>query len=63
MDEVFEEMYELLDLYFQTQIRVTDGYVKAYRNCSDVESQLDEVIFREELKGRIIALSQNLQAL
>lgn len=63
MDEVFEELYELLDLYFQTQIRVTDGYVKAYRNCSDVESQLDAVIFREELKGRIIALSQNLQAL
>lgn len=63
MDEVFEELYELLDLYFQTKIRVTDGYVKAYGNCSDIESQLDAAIFREELKGRIIALSQNLQSL
>ena len=63
MDEIFEEMYELLDLYFQTKIRVSDGFINAYGNCSDVEPQLDAVIFREELKGRIIALSQNLQSL
>ena len=63
MDELFEELYELLDLYFQAQVRTTKGFINAYGNCSDIEPQLDGAIFKEELKKRIIAISQNLQAL
>ena len=63
MDELFEELYELLDLYFQAQVRTTKGFINAYGTCSDVEPQLDAIIFREELKGRIIALSQHIHPL
>lgn len=63
MDELFEELYELLDLYFQAQVRITKGFINAYGTCSDIEPQLDEIIFREELRKRIVAISQNLQSL
>lgn len=63
MDEVFEELYELLDLYFQAQVRTTKGFINAYGNCSDIEPQLDEVIFREELRKRIVFISQHIHLL
>ena len=63
MDDLFEELYELLDLYFQTQVRTTKGFINAYGNCSDVEQQLDAVIFKEELKKKIVAISQHIHLL
>ena len=63
MDEVFAELYELLDLYFQTQIKITNGYVKADRNYTDNQKTLDYYIFKDELKERILLTAQHLHLL
>ena len=51
-EEVLEELYELLGLYFG--IEIGGGIVKPGK--SYVEPQLDRVIFREKLLTRITTL-------
>lgn len=61
MEEILEELYELLDLYFD--IGLSHGLVKGFENCSDVEPQLERHIFRESTLERILELSQRLHRL
>lgn len=51
-EAVLEELYELLGLYFG--IEIGNGIVKP--GFSNVEPQLDRVIFREKLLARITTL-------
>jgi hypothetical protein len=51
-EEVLEELYELLGLYFG--IEIGNGVVKPGKGM--VEPQLDRVIFREKLLTRITTL-------
>lgn len=52
-DEMLEELYELLTLYFDIPIH---GGVIRSGNCTDIEPQLDQVIFRERLLARITSV-------
>ena len=51
-EEVLEELYELLSMYFDIG-RVKSGIVSCHNVSVIVEPQLDEVILREELIFRI----------
>ena len=53
-EKMLEELYELLTLYFE--ISPHGGFVKTSRIVTDIEPQLDFVIFREELFARITKL-------
>ena len=53
-EEVLEELYELLTLYFE--ISPHGGLVKTFEKPHVIEPALDRVIFREELRSRIAAL-------
>ena len=56
-EEVLEELYELLDLYFR--ISPAGSFVKSFvgsGGCKDVEPALDRVIFKEKILARITSL-------
>ena len=53
-EEVLEELYELLDLYFR--IDIGNGVIRGYGGSMGVEPQLDRSIFREEILARISSL-------
>lgn len=53
-EEVLEELYELLTLYFE--ISPHGGFVKTFEKPRTIEPALDRVIFREELLSKITAL-------
>lgn len=53
-EEVLEELYELLTLYFE--ISPHGGLVKTFEKPRVIEPALDRVIFREELLSKITAL-------
>ena len=61
MEEVLEELYELLDLYFR--IEIGSGIVRTDEDISRIEPSLDREIFREGILEKIIAKSQELQSL
>ena len=50
-EEVLEELYELLTLYFE--FSPGGDFVKPFEKQGRVEPQLDRVIFREALFARI----------
>lgn len=52
-EKMLEELYELLTLYFDVPIH---GGVIRSGNCTDVEPQLDQVIFREHLLAKITSV-------
>ena len=53
-EDMLEELYELLTLYFE--ISPHGGFVKTFQNPHRVEPALDRVIFREHLLARITEL-------
>ena len=53
-EKMLEEMYELLELYFE--ISPHGGLVKTFQNSHLVEPALDKVIFKEHLLARITEL-------
>ena len=53
-EEVLEELYELLTLYFE--ISPHGGLVKTFEKPRVIEPALDRIIFREELLSKITAL-------
>lgn len=57
-EEMLEELYELLTLYFE--ISPHGGFVKTFDRRLDIEPALDRVIFKEELHSRIIAITERL---
>ena len=58
MDDLFEELYELLTLYFDYG-RVKTGVVSCYETIKSIEPQLDSIILREELAARIDSILRN----
>ena len=53
-EEMLEELYELLTLYFQYSYG--DGLVKAGANSEYSDPTLDRVIFREKILAQITSL-------
>lgn len=53
-EEMLEELYELLTLYFEISPR--GGLVKTFEKPHMVEPALDRVIFKEELLAAITRL-------
>lgn len=57
MKESFlEELYELLELYFQTDNSLKTGSVRGTRAVLQVEKVLDYMIIKEEILARITTL-------
>ena len=61
MDDVLEELYTLLDLYFR--IETGSWIVRADEGISKVEPALNRKIYRDEILKKIIAKSQELPSL
>lgn len=61
MEQILEELYELLDLYFR--IEIGSGIVRANEDISNIEPSLDRKILREEIFEKIISKSQELPSL
>ena len=61
MDEILEEVYTLLDLYF----RIETGHwiVRTYKEVSDENPTLNRQIYREEILEKIIEKLQELPSL
>lgn len=56
-EEVLEELYELLDLYFR--ISPVGSFVESLGRCGgskDAEPQLDRIIFKEKILAKITTL-------
>ena len=60
MDEILEELYTLLDLYFR--IEIGSGMVTPSQ-FSIVEPALDRKILQEDILKKVIEKSQELQTL
>ena len=61
MEQILEELYELLDLYFR--IEIGSGIVRTNEDISNIEPSLDRKILREEIFEKIISKSQELPSL
>lgn len=55
-EEFLEELYNLLELYFQTETSLKVGPINGHGGTSLIEKTLDAVILREELLARITRL-------
>ena len=55
-EEFLEELYNLLELYFQAETSLKVGPINGHRGTSLIEKTLDAVILREELLARITRL-------
>lgn len=58
MDEILEELYELLDLYFR--IGLGSGFVKAGEPLGHLEPTLDRIECKEDILEKILERSQDL---
>lgn len=58
MDEILEELYELLDLYFR--IGLGSGFVKAGKPLEHLEPTLDRIEYKEDILEKILERSQDL---
>ena len=61
MDEILEELYELLDLYFR--IGLGSGFVKAGEQLRWFEPTLNYVECKEDILEKILERSQKLHSL
>lgn len=55
-EEFLEELYNLLELYFQAEASLKVGPINVHGGTSLIEKTLDAVILREELLARITRL-------
>lgn len=55
-EEFLEELYNLLELYFQAETSLKVGPINGHGGTSLIEKTLDAVILREELLARITRL-------
>ena len=61
MDEILEEVYTLLDLYFR--IETGRWIVRTYKEVSGEDPVLNRQIYREEILEKIIEKLQELPSL
>ena len=55
-EEFLEELYDLLELYFQAETSLKVGPIDGHGTISLVEGALDLMILKEELLARITTL-------
>lgn len=61
-EDILEELYELLTLYFESDFSPGGDLVKSFDGCEKVEPQLDRVIFKECVLAKITeTISRYLQ--